>query len=271
MLRTTGKMALPNMGRSYPDRSSLDDKYRFKPLPVTEAEATSTAFVCEFTGSSSANETGVGGGLSGADLVFTQYGGVLAAASGYRQLTKSAGMAFVPTVGFVNNFMRSAAGMSALWLLKDLDIGTGENHLAYLISSTLGVDVRIYTNSVNRRSTSLKFDATTTGDACGAGLSNMDVSSSNGADPTFLMMVSLDYATRTTFCGIKIGHSQPTKLSDMLLFGMNRGDAVFPGSSVISGFSAGADSIVGGRIGVNGVGVKVCSITVAKYPCFVPV
>lgn len=277
MLRTASKMALPNMGRSYPDRSSLDDKYRFKPLPVTEAAATSTAFVCEFTGGSSANETGVGGGLSGADLVFQQYGGPPAAVDGYRQITKAASMAFGPTVGFMNNFMQSALGMSILWRFKDLDPGTAsENHLCYMYSQTTGLSATLMMQSANRRSFNLSFNLANGTDGFGVTAGNSDVSSSNSADTGFLAMLSLDFVTRTAFGGIVRGQVQPTKLSDMLYFGMNRGDVAFAGASAISGFaySGTTDSIVGSHISYAptlGVGVKVGSVTVAKYPCFVPV
>jgi hypothetical protein len=56
-------------------------------LPVTEAAADANTFVCEMQGSGS--ETGVGGGLSGVDLVLTP-SGVGAAAGGYRALNGSA-------------------------------------------------------------------------------------------------------------------------------------------------------------------------------------
>lgn len=58
-------------------------------LPTTEATADSNTFVVEMTGSSAANETGVGGGLSGADLVWTQSGSIPAASGGFRALDGS--------------------------------------------------------------------------------------------------------------------------------------------------------------------------------------
>lgn len=55
-------------------------------LPVTEATADANTFVCEFTGGAGANETGVGGGLTGVDLVLTQVGSIPAASGGFRTL-----------------------------------------------------------------------------------------------------------------------------------------------------------------------------------------
>lgn len=59
-------------------------------LPITEATADDNTFVCEMTGGSSSNETGVGGGLSGADLVLTQVGSVPAASGGWRTISSTA-------------------------------------------------------------------------------------------------------------------------------------------------------------------------------------
>jgi hypothetical protein len=68
-------------------------------LPFTEATADANTFVCEFTGGSSANETGVGLGLTGADLVLSQAGGVGAASSGHRGLAPN--KYFTGTAAFV--------------------------------------------------------------------------------------------------------------------------------------------------------------------------
>lgn len=73
-------------------------------LPDTEALADANTFVCEFTGGAGANETGVGLGLAGADLVLTQVGSVPAASSGYRALNGSS-MYFTCTAPFLQAFL----------------------------------------------------------------------------------------------------------------------------------------------------------------------
>lgn len=60
-------------------------------IPVTEDAANDDTYVCAFTGG--ANETGVGGGLTGADLVLTPFGTVPAAVDGYRAVTHPNGFA----------------------------------------------------------------------------------------------------------------------------------------------------------------------------------
>jgi hypothetical protein len=62
------------------------DRTRGVVLPTTEAGADANTFVCEFVGGASANETGVGLGLAGADLVFTQVGSVGASSAGFRPI-----------------------------------------------------------------------------------------------------------------------------------------------------------------------------------------
>lgn len=76
-------------------------------LPTTEAAADADTFVCEFLGGSAANETGVGLGLTGADIVFTQFGAVPAAAAGYRALT-GGNMGFSATAAFAAAFLNGA-------------------------------------------------------------------------------------------------------------------------------------------------------------------
>jgi hypothetical protein len=76
-------------------------------LPITEAAADADTFVCEFLGGSAANETGVGLGLAGADLVLTQVGSVAASSSSYRALNGS-GQYFTGTATFAAAFLNQA-------------------------------------------------------------------------------------------------------------------------------------------------------------------
>jgi len=81
-------------------------------LPYTEAAADANTFVCEFLGGANANETGVGMGLTGADLVLTQVGSVGASSGGFRALTAAQG--FACTAPFAAAFLNTAEWTYAL-------------------------------------------------------------------------------------------------------------------------------------------------------------
>lgn len=85
-------------------------------IPVTEAAADANTYVCEFTGGSGANETGVGGGLTGADLVLTQFGSVPEAVDGYRAITHPKG--FAATAALWNLLAGQPTG-TLMMLMKD--------------------------------------------------------------------------------------------------------------------------------------------------------
>lgn len=78
-------------------------------VDLLEADADSDTFVCEFTGTG--DETGVGGGLSGSDLVLTEAGTVSNASDGWRTLNDGA---FRPTNNWINNFLMVILEMKEL-------------------------------------------------------------------------------------------------------------------------------------------------------------
>lgn len=277
-MRAAVHMPVPHWGRSWPDRG-LDGQYKFIELPVTEAAATSTAFVCEFTGGAGANETGVGGGLTGADLVFTAVNSPGASSGGWRPIVKDTNQGLCPTTGFVTTITQAPAGCSFLWVLKDLDVSVQSgvrNYLFELQSSSFatgGVSILGNMSSANRRSMQISAQAYAAADSVGATLGNADAGSSNSATSEFMVMASLDYATKTAFVGVKLGTLQPKKLTDFLYFSLNRGDSVFAGAVATTAFNYSRDTVIGSRdsnYSNDTAGIKIASFTAAKYPCFIP-
>jgi hypothetical protein len=85
---------------------------------TTEAGfASDNRFVTIFNGGASANETGSGGGLSGADLVWTQVGGVPAVSSGYRQLNGSS-QYFTATANAMETMLTSQSSWMVAMRIK---------------------------------------------------------------------------------------------------------------------------------------------------------
>lgn len=146
-------------------------------LPFTEAGADANTFVCEFVGGSSANETGVGLGLAGADLVLTQAGSVPAASSGYRALNGSS-MYFTSTAPFLQAFLASS-----------------EWTLAHKVKSfTVAAGKYLFSLQGTKRLNALTFDATGRFygqyDANGtfSNLPVMNAGYTNTTDPTWFCM-----------------------------------------------------------------------------------
>jgi len=263
---------MPNIAIS-PSLHGLDSKYRFLSLPVEEADATATAYVCRFKAGAGADETGVGGGLAGANLVLKQSNSPGATVGGYRPIAKGTAQAFGVTLPFVNAAVQSAAGFSGLWRYKDIDPSAAV-YMGYLGST--GNDGLLFQgnmNTANRRTFGLYFSAYSATDKVGTNFNNADTLSSNPTAPEFMFLISSDYATKTSVAGIVIGTAQPKSFSDFLYFTMSRGDTAFTGALAMAAFAGGnQDSVVGCRIAGNlAAGVKVASLTFAQYPCIVPV
>ena len=104
-------------------------------IPTTEAMADADTFVCEMTGASNANETGVGGGLSGSDLVLTRETTTVGASTGttgdqYRRVNTSAG--FTVTVGFFNGLFRGEEYTFASRIHAVQGSASGAQYMRYL-------------------------------------------------------------------------------------------------------------------------------------------
>ncbi|MBU1040039.1 MAG: hypothetical protein KKF77_02935 [Proteobacteria bacterium] len=107
-------------------------------IPYTEAAAAAApdptkTFVCEMTGGDSANETGVGGGLTGADLVLYAVGGPPGASGGFRALNGST-QAFNCTPDFAAAFLNNPEWTLALQF-KSLTVGALKGLWYYLSGS----------------------------------------------------------------------------------------------------------------------------------------
>jgi hypothetical protein len=261
-------------------KSGIESKYTFVPLPITEAEADGATYVCEFTGAAGANEVGVGGGLTGADLVLTQHGSVGASVGGYRRIVKDTNQAFSLPIGLVNAFAQHPAGFSVLWRLKDLDVSvlTGNRNYLFEVQAAnygeAGVNLLgLQVVSNNRRSMTLRSGVANSTDTMGASFGNIDALSSDPPSPDFMILYSLDYATKTAFIGLTIGTVQPTSFSDCFYFAFNRGDSVFGGAGATTAWNYSRNTIIG-CIDTNypnsDVGVEIGSVTFAKYPALVP-
>jgi len=101
-------------------------------LPNTEAAADANTFVCEMTGGAAANETGVGGGLTGADLVLSQNGGIPAAASGFRVL--DGGSQFFTWTAAALLAMLGGSEWTMMWRLKNWGL-TASTYLCRLLAT----------------------------------------------------------------------------------------------------------------------------------------
>ena len=227
----------------------------FDPLPTTEAASDANNFVCEFVGVANANETGVGGGLSGADLTLTRFGTVGAASSGWR--TASANSGFSVTSAWVDTFLRNSTGFAILYHFKDM---TTVGDLANLYGSSpteFGVLIRATSTSVNTQfSGAGKFGISATAYTTGIA----DLLPVTGE---FFILGSVDYTNNLSFVGISVSSVQPTKLSDFDFYSANI-SAQDPLASTMT-LTAGLTGLVG-RATTGGAAFSIKSVTARKGP-----
>lgn len=114
-------------------------------IPTTEAAADADTLVCELLGGAGANETAVGGGLTGADLVLTQVGAVPASSGGYRQFTAASSQYMTVTAAFQANFFNSAEWS---YILDGKDCVKQAQWLCAMRSSVLGAGQILLIESV---------------------------------------------------------------------------------------------------------------------------
>jgi len=123
----------------------VDDQRLAGPvLPTTVATANANTFVCQFLGGAGANETGAGLGLTGADLVFTQYGNPGASSGGWRACSTTAG--FNCTQGLLD------AGLLGLEWTLALQV---RNAIGYVYDLTGVPDARLYSYEGNSASSNI--------------------------------------------------------------------------------------------------------------------
>jgi len=203
----------------------------FETLPLTEAEADATYFVCEMKGGANANETGVGGGLTGANLDLTRFGTVGAASSDWRDVSAASG--FNVTSAWANAFVRNASGFTILHHMKNCG---GGGALFYLYSeSPSTLYLRLNANvfgayGYGKFGISLNTSTATLGDLL----------------PTaneFWTLASVDYINELAFVGISSGVDQPAALTDFTVYGVS----TLPQAPIASAITLSADffSLVG--------------------------
>jgi hypothetical protein len=283
-MRATPNMGVPKWGRSFPDRS-MDGKYRFRALPITEALADSNNFVCEFVGGSSANETGVGGGISGADLVLTQMGGIAAAVNGARTVAAAAGKGFTAPYGLIDPFARNAAGFSGLFRFRNISAAVGElfawGYYGGKNAGGGGFSMFFYANEKQGSQVSASV-INEAGDVMSAGVPYGNGPVVIPPNTDLSLLISFDYTTRLTFWGIGLGDKQPVDLSGFTAFslmppmttGFTPPAAAFTGYSPYDSQATWGTSncIVGtpNAPSVKSFGMDIKSVSFAKYPAVVP-
>lgn len=264
MFRNAQAMTLPYGGRSWPDRTTL---YDFKKLPETEALADALNYVCETNNASTGgNETGVGGGLSGADLVLYQAGTLPGAVGGWRTVTDRAVMALQATATFLSTFLQNAAGFSALWKLRNINTTgatSGSPALFYLYEDAAKV------NCVYFRGAHFY--------ACSGGISGEDAKAVNvlppvnridlnaGLDVPVYLLSSVDYAKGLAFSGLSWG-KQPSTLADCATYSISQPKSPITAPSGLAWTNAVYRSVIGAGGAYIANGCDIASITFAKYP-----
>lgn len=264
MFRNAQAMTLPYGGRSWPDRTTL---YDFLKLPETEAQADANNFVCETNNASAGgNETGVGGGLSGADLVLIQGGTMPGAVSGWRTVTDRAAMYLQATQTFFKTFFESAPGWSALWKLRNINTtgDTSTGPMLLFVSEDAGKVFMRFQRSTGAYATMGAI-------ASGAGARPIGIfPNSNHADfgldagvPLYLL-TSVDYARGLIFSSLS-KYKQPTSLDDCLTYHIAQPKAALTALSGLA-FTGTYRYLIGCAGSFIANGCDIASITFAKYP-----
>lgn len=201
----------------------------FEELPITKAAADATHFVSEADNSAGGNLTGVGAGLSGADLVFTQTGTVDAASAGWTSIAANKG--FTVTNTFIDTFMRNATGFSMLWHLKNTTAAASATTaiLVYMagtspanwqnFASGITTQAQLITQMIGKFGTNLVCQSATPADIL-------------PASSEFYVLESNDYTNDLSFVGISVGATQPTKLTDFVVYAVSTAAQTVPASAV---------------------------------------
>ncbi|ADU63389.1 MAG: hypothetical protein KJ917_01240 [Proteobacteria bacterium] len=255
-------------------KSGIEGKYKFVPLPWTEDGANDATYVCEFTGAAGANEVGVGGGLTGADLVLTQNANPGSDGT-YRTIQDGTFQSFYGTMAFYNAFAQAPLGWSMVLRHKNL---VGSN--AYLVN-LLGqdaagfqaMDLRLLKNS-----STFTLSAGSSNNVSGLGV-GLKLPATNELWPVtgqpYMTIASLDYAKGICFAGILQDNEVfPSKLTDFLTFSINQFSEDFAGPNQITAYNAGVYKCILGSFLSYGSnysgGQTVKSLTLAKRPCYIP-
>lgn len=241
--------------------------YTFRQIPETEALANADNYVCEMTNATAGgNETGVGGGLTGADLVLSQAGTLPGAVGGWRTVTDRAAMALQATAALLNAFFQNVAGFSVLWKLRNINTTgavSSSPALFYLYADT-GLVNWVYFRAAYAYSCigGLYGDAATSVNA----LTPVDRASLNaGANIPVYLLSSVDYARGLVFSALSL-NKQPASLADCVCYSISQPKMAITVPSSLAWTNAVYRSVIGAGGSYIANGCDIASITFAKYP-----
>lgn len=222
---------------------------KFLNIPLVETEADADSYVCEFDGGASANEVGVGGGLTGADLILTQSGGVPAASGGGRSLTS-------PSM----YFQSTAACFNAFNMAENLTV-------IYQCSELSAAGALCYARLANGFFWS--GDALTNFDLYSPGVTQDTRCSVGASAPVppmnnrFWHILSFNYDMNLGMAGIAIKDTLPDSASDFVgISFFNNATHNFTSST---SWNASHRAIIGNSVGSSGL-FKIHSLTMSKKP-----
>lgn len=221
----------------------------FLNLPTVESEADADSFVCEFSGGAAANEVGVGGGLTGADLVLTQNGGIPAVSNGGRKLT-SPSMYFQCTAACLNSFniadnisvILQGSELTALGALCYVRLANG-----FFVSGDALVNMDLFSPGASSDT------------RCGVGASSPSLPQNS----KFWHILSINYSSGVGMAGIAIMDELPSRASDFVALSCFKNAQHTYTSS--TSWNASHRAIVGNSVGSSGL-FKIHSLTLSKAP-----
>ncbi|MBV1772547.1 MAG: hypothetical protein KUA35_09000 [Pseudodesulfovibrio sp.] len=257
-----------------PGKSGIDGKYKFVPLPWEENAADELTYVCEFTGAAGTNEVGVGAGLSGADLVLTQYANPGSDGT-HRTIQDGTFQSFYGTMAFYTAFAQSPLGWS--FVLRNTNLNGANTYLVNLMgqdtSGSQSMELRLLKNT-----STFTLSVGSSNSVLGMGV-GLKLPATNELWPVtgqpYMTIASLDYAKGICFAGILQDNGVfPSKLTDFLTFSINQFPEDFAGPNQITAYNAGVYKCILGSFLSYGSnysgGQTVKSLTLAKRPCYIP-
>lgn len=232
---------------------SGDLQLKFNPLPIVEADADDQTYVCEFHGSSGQNEVGVGGGLTGADLVLTQYGDIPGAVDGGRSLTHKS-QRFTSTVGLLNRF-NLGQNLTMIYQASHLTAG---GQMGYPYLSGAG---HFFWHNSPMSSLSFGSGDGTAGTSVSVGISGPE---SLPFNDIFWHILSMNYADGLGFAGIAVGPDLPQSVGDFL--GLSFCENAVHRCADITTWSPHYQAVVGTTYNSESARFKIRSLTLSEKP-----
>ncbi len=251
----------------------IDAKYKIIPIPITEADADADSCVGEFNGAAGTNEVLVGGPVSGANLVLTQYGNVGSDGT-HRVIQDGVHQSFRGTEAYYSAFAQSAKGWTCVLRNKDLN-GT------FVLLQNLGAEaasghkpMELYTRK--RHSMAMIGTSTSPDGGLGVGLSLVGNNPMwPVANESYMHIYSLDYESGLCFAGLRVDDGLfPTSLADFIFIEVAPYVPVSGIEPVTTYHDNKYKCILGSQADAVGSGYAggqtIVSLTMSNKPCFVP-